>query len=125
MPVITVFGLPADTNEQALQELYTDCVDNICGVNELKLSDQQITFFFPVDMMMFGLGKEIVVFVDGLFVKPERTDEVLARLAHALGATVRSHFPNALVEVFCTAVRPRSWVLDIQTKRGNPPSGQS
>lgn len=106
MPVITVYGLPADTTEQALQELYRDCAVSVSNVEELKLTNGQVTFLFPKDMMMFELGKEIIIFVDGLFVKPERTDNVRARLAKILGMTVKQWFPAADVEVFVRSFDP-------------------
>ncbi len=115
MPIITVQGLPADTNEQALQSLYRACAARVALIKELKLtSTRQLTFFFPPDMMALDLGQEIIVTVDGLFVKPERTPEVRNRLAEALGETVKEYFPDAFVEVLVHSFDPAQgfWTSD-------------
>jgi len=104
MPIVVVWGLPADTGEQALQKLTEEFIDVVCGIKKLGLSNDQVTCFFPSDMMMAGLGEEIIVFVEGLFAKPERTEEVRDRLAEALGTTVKTFFPSThTIEVL---VRP-------------------
>ena len=104
MPIVMVWGLPADTNEQRLQSITAEFIDDFCGIKELGLSRDQVTCFFPSDIMMAGLGEEIIIFVEGLFAKPERTEEVRDRLAEALGTTAQGFFPSAhTIEVL---VRP-------------------
>lgn len=101
MPVITVSCLP-ESSEKDLQRLHKAIVQALVGIKELNVfGEQDITCLFPRDMMKYGLGTEIVISVDGLFIKPERTPEVRKRLAHGLGKAVKKLFPKAkLVECF-------------------------
>jgi hypothetical protein len=104
MPVIMLCGVPSSVNTpEARARLYADCVASICVIEELKLSSRQITFCIPSGMIMLGRQEEIIVFVDGLFMKSERTAEVRNRLAKALGMILKETFPNMSIEVF---VRP-------------------
>jgi hypothetical protein len=50
--------------------------------------------------MKYGLGTDIIVEITGLDDKPERTHEVLKRLAKNTGKAVSSFFPDAKVECF-------------------------
>jgi hypothetical protein len=37
------------------------------------LARAQVSVFFPMDLLQKGIGEEIIIFVDGLLKKPERT----------------------------------------------------
>jgi hypothetical protein len=104
MPIITVCGLPVYLGEDQLQSLTHRFVERIVSVEELKLTEKDITIFFPANRMMQVLGEEIIIFIDGLFEKPERTPAVRYRLSNELGLTAKHNFPDALVEVI-----PRSF----------------
>ncbi len=106
MPIVTVYGLPADMNEQAIQALYRDLENAFVGVKEMGVTEEMLTFNFPADRMMFGLGKEVNIWVIASN-KPERTDEVRARLVEALSRTTETHLPNATVEVIVLPFDPR------------------
>jgi hypothetical protein len=90
MPVIKVWCLsPMRDMEDKLRKLYEAIVAAVVEIPELGLKDgRDMTVLFPSDMMQFGLGKDIVVEVDGLFVKPERTREVRQALALSLVDTI-------------------------------------
>jgi hypothetical protein len=117
MPIITIWGIAAKGDQKLLKTLYEHCVTTITQIKKLKLTRDQITFLFPPDQLKVGAGEEIIVFVDGLFVKPERTDKVRSALAKALGARVKHHFPESLVEVF---VRPFDPAQGFWTSKKEP-----
>ncbi|HPT30063.1 MAG TPA: hypothetical protein PK526_03930 [bacterium] len=74
------------------------------GVKELELKRTDVSCFFPADLMSKGLGEEIVIFVDGLMIKPKRTKEVRDRLAQAISQITLKWFPDVnLIECF---IRP-------------------
>lgn len=98
MPVVTVYGLPADMGEESIQLVYQDLELAFLSVEEMAVTKDMLTFRFPADRMMLDLGKEITITVIASR-KPERTDEVRARLAEALGKEMKTYFPEAEVEV--------------------------
>jgi hypothetical protein len=109
MLIVKVFGIPAEMQEPEIGGLYRRLVEATVEVKKLGLTDRQIAVFFPSDRMKMGLGKEIIIFVEGLFEKPERTEEVRNRLARALGETAREVFPNAtVVECLINSFKPQA-----------------
>lgn len=88
MPVLKVYGIPEDFDEDSLQLLCGRLQEAVAKVNALNISKDQVSVFFPTDRMKAGLGEEIVVFVDGLFGKPERNRMVRMRVAEAVVATI-------------------------------------
>lgn len=99
MPVIKVWCLPAELKEDDLRQLHRQMVNAVVSVRELGLKDQNdMTILFPVDMMKYGLGEEIIVEVE-MFERPERAPEVKKRLVANLGFVLKMHFPKAKVEV--------------------------
>ena len=126
MPVIKVWCLPV-VDEPRLNELHQNIVKAVVSVGELGVKDENdITCLFPTDMMKYGLGSEIIVEVAGLFVKPERTNEVRQRLAERLGHVVKELFPDAgLVECFVYPFSPLQgfWTSRTPEKTGEPTFG--
>ncbi|MDP2735700.1 MAG: hypothetical protein Q8P12_05850 [bacterium] len=106
MPVIKVWCLPQQSEED-LNKLHQSIVAGVTSVKELGLKDEKdMTVLFPPDMMMYGLGDEVIVEISGLFVKPERTQEVRQRLAKSVGENVSVLCPNAKVECFVQPFDP-------------------
>lgn len=104
MPVIVIYGF-SEPMSQKLEE-FTEVLINtaVCSVAELKLEASDVSCFYPRDWMAKGLGEELVIFVDGLIDKPERTEEVKDRLAISIVETTNHFFPEvSLIECF---VRP-------------------
>lgn len=100
MPVIKVWCLP-EMEEAKLNDLHQAIVGAVSGVVELSLKDENdMTTLFPSDLMKYGLGTDIIVEITGLDDKPERTHDVLKRLAKNTGESVSSFFPDAKVECF-------------------------
>lgn len=92
MPVLTIYGLPNKVNQNMIESFCEQLQYSIVEIKELNLTKDQITVFFPPDKMVFGLGEEIIIFVDGLFEKPERTPEVKNLLAKKIGEFTRRFF---------------------------------
>jgi hypothetical protein len=104
MPVLIVYGVSEEMADKL--EEYADTLINTVAhsVKELNLKSTDVSCFFPKDLMSKGLGEEIIVFVDGLFSKPERTKEVRDKLAQAVVQTTHHYFMDAnLIECF---IRP-------------------
>jgi len=95
MPVIKTWCLP-QMEESDLNQLHNAIVSAVVSIEELGLKNESdITNLFVPDLMEYGLGTEIVVEVCGLFIKPERTQDVRNRLAEVVGKAVKNLFPNA------------------------------
>jgi len=109
MPIIFVYGLPLTVKQPELEKFCDELREETCSVPELKLVKDQVSAFFPPDLMNTGLGEEIIMFVEGLFDKPEeRTEDVRKTLAEKLAACGRKFFPDAnLVECFVKPFDPR------------------
>jgi hypothetical protein len=104
MPVIKVWCL-AKQSERKLRTLHKAIVE--ASIIQLGLKDENdITVLFPADMMSYGLGREIVIEVGGLFEKPERTIQVKQSLAYRLGSAVKKLYPAAKIECFVQSFNP-------------------
>jgi phenylpyruvate tautomerase PptA (4-oxalocrotonate tautomerase family) len=119
MPVIKVWCLPLDQKQKDLKRLYSKIVKAVTSVSELDLKDgKDMTILFVPDLMEYGLGAEIIVEISGLFERPERTPEVLQRLAENVGSAVKELYPKAKVECFIYTFNPRQgfWTSDQKLK---------
>jgi hypothetical protein len=122
MPVIKVWCLPKST-ERKLNQVFAGIVKAVEGVPELGLKGKHsMTVLFPPDMMKFGLGTEIIIEVTGLFIKPERNDEVRNRLAGRLGMALKEYFPKAMVECLVYTFDPTQgfWMNPRMGRRHKP-----
>lgn len=106
MPVLIVYGLPANTPEINLKVLI-DALKRVTSKAFYDVAPGQVSVFFNKDLCDVGLGEEIIVFVQGLYEKPERTDEVLHGLAVNIAQEVKVRFPDADVECFITTQNPK------------------
>lgn len=75
-------------------------INNIAGIKELNLMPSEISVFYPRDLMQEGLGEEIIVFVDGLFDKPERTEAVRKELAETVAKNQGTNLVECLIRPF-------------------------
>ena len=107
MPIVTVFGISEDTDPTILGNLIFAIQNKIAGVKELHLLSNQVTVFFPRDNYQPGLEEEVCVFV-AIYAKPERTDEVIHKMAENIQRTIkRDFFPESLVEVLPQVLNPK------------------
>jgi hypothetical protein len=101
MPVIKVWCLP-----QMEEGKLSDLAPSNCWCGQWRQrtrtfrDENDMTTLFPSDLMKYGLGTDIIVEITGLDDKPERTHDVLKRLAKNTGEAVSSFFPDAKVECF-------------------------
>ncbi len=98
MPILTVQGIPANIGIEELKKLWFALRSVVASIPELKLTSEQVTVFFPPDLLQEGLGEEIIITVTGLFVRPERTEEIRNILAKKLALIAKLYFPDAMVE---------------------------
>lgn len=107
MPIIKVFGLPERMEEKDIVSLWEEIRSTVASVEELRITEEQVTVYFPSDRLKTGLGEEVTIEVTGLFEKSERTPAVRRQLAEKLGRVVKKVFPLTLVECFVKPFDPR------------------
>jgi len=101
MPNVDVHGIPR-TDQVVLDTLVESLKKAVAEA--LGLEPDQTSVWLISTMVEKGLGEEIIVFIDGLYAKPERTAEVLEGLCKQIADVIeryaRSHVPNCrLIEV--------------------------
>ncbi len=117
MCVIKLWCLPHDLPQERYRELHKAVVGAVVSVKELGLKDESdMVTLFPADLMIYGLGTEIVIEVTELWEKPERTDEVRNRLSEKLVLAVKALFPDACVMCYITLFDKRQGFC--QTEEG-------
>ncbi len=98
MPIVVVYGLPKSMDEPKIGILWKDIRLAIAKIPELGLKEKDVIVFFPSDRLSVGLGEEIIIFVKGLFITPQRDDIVRHKIAEEVTKTVRLHLPKSYVE---------------------------
>jgi hypothetical protein len=108
MPQCLISGIPPDTSEEKFVHVASKVEQIMMGIEELGIKDRTgITCNFPPDMWKNRPTTQILMKVEGLFDKPERTDMVRQRLAKELEQGVRELFPGAeLVQCFICPFDP-------------------
>ena len=90
-----------------MKMLHGKIVEAVVSIEELGLKDEKdMTVLFVPDMMQYGLGSEIIIEVM-LFEKPERTQQILQKLAKNVGRCAKASLPSAKVECFVTTFNPK------------------
>lgn len=84
MPLITILGMPGNIREGYLLGLTDRIQTAVEKVPVLGIKGSEVSVFYPTDLQQKGLGEELIARIDGLFIKPERTPEVLAGLRAAV-----------------------------------------
>ena len=75
MPILTVQGVPR-MNQGLLERLISSLQQAVAlGLNDVDPED--VSVYLVPDMIAMRAGEEVIVFIDGLYRKPERTDSVL------------------------------------------------
>jgi hypothetical protein len=109
MPILVVYGIPSDATQKKLESFCGSLIKAVYTIPELELKPGDISVFFPGDLMHSGLGEEIIIFVEGLFEKPERTEDVRQRLAKDLIAVAYKYFSSSnLIECLVRPFNPKS-----------------
>jgi len=79
MPVLIVYGMPANVG---LDGLLFSMKNTVAVV--LHIAPDEVSVFFPTDLVKEGLGEELICLVEGLFKKPERTLEIRRLMAESI-----------------------------------------
>ncbi len=80
MPIVKIYGMPDRIGQHILGSLTVTMQFAVANVEPLGIPPTDVTVFFPTDQRKAGLGGELVVQIEGLYKKPERTPEVLKQL---------------------------------------------
>lgn len=102
MPIVTVKGLPHELSMAS--ELYHGLKAAVAGITELEIAPEQVSVFMPIDGIPFSVRKEVVVEVVADD-KPERTKDVLDRLAGAVRDVLAKSVTGGLIEVLVVPFR--------------------
>jgi len=100
MPVIIVYGVPDQYSHEKLKEFLKKLQNVVKDYPKLQLSPDQVSVFFPRDILQKGLGEEIIIFVEGFFNYEFRTIDIRNAYVKSLGKIAKDYFPGALVESF-------------------------
>ena len=104
MPILVIYGVPEKTEQQTLKLFSEFMKKRVADIEELGLKKEDVSVFFPKDMLSRKSNEEIIIFVEGLTDKPERTAAIRRILASELVDEVYDTFSKTkLVECF---VRP-------------------
>ncbi len=99
MPVIKVWCLPKSTEEK-LKALFDSIIEGAVSIKDLGFKgEEDNTVLFPVDMMSYGLGIDIIIEAGSqAFMRCSQATR--DRFAEAMVTAVSRHFPEAKVECF-------------------------
>jgi len=110
MAIVNVKGLPEELREDELEDLRQVILREILKDERVKLKEENITFFFPLDRMKKSSGKEIIVEVEKLFKRAERTPGVLECLAHNIKTALIEASEKGLYSIFKTTIKIKCFV---------------
>ncbi len=79
MPVLVIYGMPSSVKQEHLERVVSKLQVEVAA--SLELEPSEVSVFMPADLMQKGLGEELICIVQGLFERPERTNEVRWRMA--------------------------------------------
>jgi len=113
MPHVIVHGIPPGIDPTALENLWNAIRTSVAAIGELAIEKDQVTVWFPPDLLITGLGEELLITVEGLHKKhpeegkPGRTPAVQNMIANAILDSVQhtlldhAHLPDcAKVEIY-------------------------
>jgi hypothetical protein len=116
---MTLYGIPRElADSDALRNFVLKQLPAAASsVPEMGITPDVVTTYVPGDLLSKGLGEEVILFVEGLFMRKERTAEVRQRFAEAVRDCVvefvREHVPNCtMVEIIPRSQRPDDGFAD-------------
>lgn len=108
MPVLKIYGIPTNTSPKKLENFHGVLAHSVFSMPELALNPKDVSCFFIPDMRFRGPEGEIVIFVEGLFEAPARTEKARTKLAKKLVSETHKLFPESgLVECLVRIFDPR------------------
>lgn len=111
MPVLTLYGIPRNLRDrpQLLDELVDVWLpEAVASIPEMKITTSQVTVFIPDDLRTRRPRTKLIVFIEGLWMREERTPEVRQRLADAVRDCLEEFVLTFLPECELIEVIPRS-----------------
>lgn len=108
MPVLHVYGLPSRfRGRRVLRQILREAA---ADVPEMKIVPGVISVFFAPDPAFNDLGTEIIIYVDGMVKRKERTSRVRAKLTNAIGKAAYEHLRPKIRDLLLVEVIPRAMV---------------
>jgi len=108
MPVLVVLGIPDEIEKERLSHFSDDLRSAVENFIAFDLNRNDVSVFFPKDHLSEGLGEEIIIFVEMLFEKRERTKNRIYEYAVALGEIGVKYFPDAVIAVNINSINPNN-----------------
>lgn len=100
MPIVVVHGVNRRNQHDVKMFLEHDLPEAVASVEELDIGPGNVTVFAPEAQT--NDPSAVVIFVEGLFQRPERTQEVLQRLADEIRDATATFAESCLVD--CEAI---------------------
>lgn len=107
MIVVKVWGLPM-LGGNKLKEIFKEVVESLSSVWDTGVQNERdVLILFPTDMMVYGLGMEVLVEIDGhstnhLTVSQEEL------VTGGVGRVIKKHVPDANVAVVISTFNERN-----------------
>lgn len=106
MLFVVVYNLPRDDfKDMKIERIEKSIKTAVVGISELKLIPEDISFSFPQDPTVVSDTIPVMIIVDLLSEKPERTTEIKQRLAQEIGKAFESAITWRIVSKVEVAVR--------------------
>jgi len=105
MPVVIIYGLKNFTKLQCHWPSYKGSIQSFVAMF-LEIKEEEVTVLTPAEVMTSTQPDQLIVFVDGMFNKIERTKETKQLVSKGIKdilvkMTERFDLPYQLIEVFC------------------------
>jgi hypothetical protein len=98
MPILIVYGIPTETDKEILENFSELMRKRAVDIEELGITKEQVSIFFPSDLMAQGLGEEIIIFVEGLvFENPDGASKINKKIVTNLVDEAHQSFPKTRV----------------------------
>ncbi len=111
MPVVTILGIRENSSKLTLGRIFHEVRREIAKVNELGITERQVSVFFPTDLgesVRRNFNCNDICVLIRLYAMPERTDEVIHEMAeHVQRRLKKEYFPDSLVEVLPIMLNPK------------------
>jgi hypothetical protein len=109
MPILVIHGMPDEIPQTS--GLRTTLRKSVLAFPDLELIPDQVSVFYCADRVGEDIGKEIIVFVRGLFPKPKRTRIIQQAWAESIRTILvgftNPHLPQCkLIEVLVETFNP-------------------
>ena len=95
--MVKVWCLPANITEERLREIHQKLVTVATGIRGLHVRDEKgMCVVFPKDMMLYGLGEEIIVEVSNIGFGA--IENYVGLMADSFAQAVKEFFPGSHVQ---------------------------